>query len=367
MARGKEKLTAKNIAGVASDIISTTAQLHEWFPNVKAIQQAKNNLPRSVEFALQLDHVLESSTVKVLSRFGLVGAMLNAYDEVSKIDATTNEEYRVAVEVKNVLYIALLFTPAFVALGAVALTELVWYLLSDSIENSNIELYLYDSLLFNKDNHNASRLFNHIDAPKAFRAKILLETLHNSDVFMDVKGFSTAKELQIFIAKAQESHPSLITAAMKNENARLLSVLYGVGLSVEEDKQVQIDNPYNNNSLYHAYPYVKLSKRLAKEMTHLLQLHNGEVLQDIQALEKENGDTYYSTLFKANLDTMQALGHMNATELIVATKNIALKYKVVYEYKTSSMGHGQTMTLENLKIKELQLLPMSADDYKLIQ
>ncbi len=367
MARGKEKLTAKNIAGVASDIISTTGQLHEWFPGVKAIQEAKNNLSRSVEFALQLDHILESSTVKVLSRFGLVGAMLNAYDEVSKIDAETNEEYRVAVEVKNVLYIALLFTPAFVALGAVALTELVWYLLSDSIENSNIELYLYDSLLFNKDNHNASRVFNHIDAPKAFMAKILLETLHNSDVFMDVKGFSTAKELQMFIAKAQESHPSLITAAMKNENARLLSVLYGVGLSVEEDKQVQIDNPYHNNSLYHAYPYVKLSKRLAKEMTHLLQLHNGAVLQDIQALEKEDGDTYYSTLFKVNLDTMQALGNMDATELIVATKNIALKYKVVYAYETSSMGYGNTMTLENLKIKELQLLPMSADDYKLLQ
>ncbi|WP_457743607.1 hypothetical protein, partial [Sulfurimonas sp.] len=65
-------------------------------------------------------------------------------------DKSNNEDYYVAVELKNALYLSLLLTPAFVALGAIAITELVWYLIRDSIENSKLELYLYKSLLFNQ-------------------------------------------------------------------------------------------------------------------------------------------------------------------------------------------------------------------------
>ena len=370
IASGKEKMTLKNTVGMASDVINATKQLHEWFPNRETLQKLKSNLPRSVEFALQLDRAFSSSTVRVLSRFGVVGAMLGAYDEISEIDEDTNGQYRTAVEIKNALYLILLFTPAFIALGGVALTELIWYFLNNSIKNSAIELYLYDSLLFNKDDHNNWRTFNHIDAPKAFTAKIFLDTLHSKNLHREIEGFNTIKELQTFLCDTYEKHPSLIYNAMKNEHNRLLSVLYDVNLSIDEDHMIPISNPFytHNNTTYFAYPYVKLSKGLAEEMTHLVQLHNKMVLKEVQPLLHEDGETYYSTLFKVNVDTMQALGHMDATELIIATKHIALKYKVTYEYETPSLGQGRpNRPMDILKITKLQSIPMSADDYKLVQ
>ena len=195
------------------------------------------------------------------------------------------------------------------------------------------------------------------------------DTLHNANVHKGLNGFSSIKELQAFLADTYETHPTLVEVAMKNEHSRLMGVLYDVSLSIDEDHMIPISDPFytHNHTTYFAYPYVKLSKRLSKEMTHLIQLHNNVVLKEVQPLLHEDGETYYSTLFKVDVDTMQTLGHMDATELIVATKHIALKYKVTYEYETPSLGLGRpSRPMDILRITKLQPVAMSAEDYKLI-
>jgi len=119
----------------------------------------------------------DSSSMKVIVRFGLVGVMANAVNDLSTIDPEKNEDYFIAVSVKNALYVALLFSPALFALGAIAITEVVWFFLKDKIKNSKLELYLYDSLLFNVKEHNDGRWFNDIDSNKPYTASLLIDTV----------------------------------------------------------------------------------------------------------------------------------------------------------------------------------------------
>jgi hypothetical protein len=330
--------------------------------------------------------------MKVLARFGLITAMLNAYDEVSKVDATTNADYRVAVEVKNILYLALLFTPAFVALGGVALTELIWYFISDSIENSNIELYLYDSLLFNKDDHNASRFFNHIDAPKAFSTNILLETLHNSGEFLEIKGFGTTKEIQTFIAKTQESHPALITSAMKNELSHLKATLYGFSLKKEDSysttpmsaagitinvnssNSIKLSQTLYNavDEIYLCYTHLNkedkqemLYKKLPKAQTYDIAEYLAQTSDVFETIASHIGLASKTTREKQiwmQSPSQQTIVNamLKDISIIFKSKNINLKYSILYNTFFKSANNYA-------EIKEITAVALTDDDYNAIK
>jgi len=103
----------------------------------------------------------------------------------------------------------------------------------------------------------------------------------------------------------------------------------------------------------------------------VLQLHNGTPLEEQQVFELDDEqNVVYNTVWEDRGNIIEALGNMDATEIIIATRELALKYKVVYEYSRSPYGNElseQQFYIHNLKIKELKIIPMTEDDYKHIQ
>jgi hypothetical protein len=391
--QGKEKLKVHNLIGLAGDVLSTANDL------AKAAELKIKHLPQKLEHLITPKKVHNLANFKVIARFGVIGAIANAINDADTINKEANQDLYYATNSKNTLYLALLLAPAWWALGGIAIAELVWYFLKDKIENTNIELYLYDSLLFNTFEHNNNTLFNKIEAQYDYQAKILLETIHTTDESYiitknqekyitkssNIQGFIFGENVRNFIADSYDVNPELFKIAMANELARLKSVLYGITLKIQgEDnalldfssrKQTKIIHPFHDRNIYHCYSFVALSKRLGEDCTHLIQLHNGTPLAKQKAFEKDSdGNVIYNTMFNDALDTMQALGHMDATEIIVATREISLKYKVIYEYTKTPYGHEnykasadeEMIMFHKLSIKELQLVPMTEKDYKLL-
>jgi len=67
---------------------------------------------------------------------------------------------------------------------------------------------------------------------------------------------------------------------------------------------------------------------------------------------------------------MQTLINTNNEELIIATENMTLKYKVVYETNNKEItgtSKTDTMDVDTLEITRLDLVPLTQKDYDYIQ
>jgi hypothetical protein len=384
--QGKEKLKIHNLIGFVGDTLSTTHYIADLTKTATGHEVPKiKSISKSVQHMAQLDKIVSPSSFKVMVRFGLIGAIANSVNDMNSIDKSTNEELYIATNTKNALMIALMFTPAWIALGGIALTELVWFFLKDKIESSNVELYLYKSLLFNTSSHNKNRWFNDQEGV-GYRACIFTETLAASNAKIEAEHFTNVNALREFIAQTYESEPQVIEAAMRNELSQLKSIVHGINLTIQGatmgildfsgHMQTKVVNSARDRNIYHCFSYVTLSKRLAENFTHFIHLHNGVPLEEQKVFEADDeNNVVYNTMFNDNASTMQALGHIDATEIIVATPEVALKYKVVYEYTKTPYGHEnykasvdeEMIYFHKLIIKELKTIAMTDNDYKLIQ
>ncbi len=220
-AQSKEKLKVHNIIGVAEDTISASQYVAQLAVKSDKIAPMAKSIPKSLEHISKIDKIVSPSSMKVIARFGLIGVIANAVNELNNIDYQKNDDYFISVGLKNAIYVGLLFTPAFVALGGIAVIEVSWFFLKDKIENSDIELYLYESLLLNTTQYNANTKLNK-QSGNNFKASIFNETLEGK-----INSFSTMVELREFIANTYETNPQVIKNAMKNELARLKSAING--------------------------------------------------------------------------------------------------------------------------------------------
>ncbi|PCI26299.1 MAG: hypothetical protein COB67_10210 [SAR324 cluster bacterium] len=384
--QGKEKLKIHNVIGFMGDTLSASHYIADLAKNSgNEIPKAKS-LSKSLEHITKIDRVVSASSMKVIVRFGLVGVMANAVNDLSTIDPEKNEDYFIAVGVKNALYVALLFTPALFALGAIAITEVVWFFLKDKIENSKLELYLYDSLLFNAQNHNDGRWFNSIDSNKPYTANLLLETVKTQGGVYKVKtngktediqalkinGFTSMNQTREFIASNYEQNPSLMEHALKNEISRLKSVLYNIDITINDDKQTKI---VTNNSydIYHIYPYIDLPKKLGDNVKRFLVLINDVVVQNGRAFEvDENNVANFNILPSDNLTGVEQVANSDVNILVQTDDDICLKYKIIYDYSQTPYGQMKAsanqpmIMLKNLKIKEIKSIALSEEDYQIL-
>ncbi len=272
--QGKKRLDFANVTGFVSDTLSLSRQMAEYARDryekmLKAAEEAAKagkpvagpgkaatrlglagkkaaeDLPEKIEHLLRIDKLVSPSHMKTLSRFGLVGVIAGAANDIVAMDVEDNRDFAIATGVKNGIYVALLFLPGagWVAFAAgtaiIAVTELVWFFVSEHIRNSKLELYFYDSLLFNAKEHNANRTFNEQAFPNGlpFRATVLLESLRSSDgdylqngksvPASRLEAFKSADAVRTFVADNALAHPHAFRAALENELGLLKSALYG--------------------------------------------------------------------------------------------------------------------------------------------
>jgi len=353
----KEKLKINNIIGFVDDTLSASRYLAELAHKAKS-------LPKSLEHVIGLEKIVSASSMKVIARFGLVGAMANAVNELHVIDTNTNEEYFIAVGVKNAIYATLLFTPALFALGTIALSEFVWYFIKDSIKNSQIELYLYKSLLFNTGEHNISRTFNHIESKNPYMASIMLESFQTAQKDLP-DGFKNASKLREFLAHSQSTDPALCEIAMKNELSLLKAALYGYSVEKEESFGVTRMRAAGITINLHANT-IRLSSAFDKKVEGVFLVHNGVYATlptaksyDLAGIIAQTSNEFEkvaqeSGLYKASVRERQlwmqspAQGHMikemlEDVALIIKTEDTLLKYTIRYETSFKEMNNYATI------------------------
>jgi len=260
--QNKDKYKIHNLIGFAGDTLSASSYIAGLAEKVKGnpIPMAKS-IPESLEHIMKIDKVVSPSSMKIITRFGLVGVMASAVNELSEIDPEKNEDYLISVGVKNALYVALLFSPAWVALGGIIVIELTWAFLSDRIKNSPMELFLYDSLLFDTLKHNDARWFNDIQTQKAYRSVIMNKSLDSAGV-KHPQGFNNMNETREFIAMHYKANPSAFDNAMRNELTHLKSILYDFNI-ILTDMRTHNKVQTNGMTFYIGSEYgVKLSNSL---------------------------------------------------------------------------------------------------------
>ena len=134
--QGKEKLKLHNIIGFAGDTLSTSHYIADLAKKSGHEIPKASSLPKSLEHITKIDKLISASSMKVIVRFGLVGVIANAVNDLSELDPNKNQDYIIAITVKNALYVGLLFLPAWWALGAVIVMEITWAFLKDKLESS---------------------------------------------------------------------------------------------------------------------------------------------------------------------------------------------------------------------------------------
>ena len=378
--QGKEKLKIHNIIGFADDTLSATHYITELTKSMGKEVPIASSIPKSLEHIAKIDKIVSTSSMKVIARFGLITAMANAINDLHTINLNKNEEYFISVAVKNALYVGLLFTPALFALGAIAIVEIAWFFLKDNIENSELELYLYESLLFNVKEHNKGRYFNTIESKKPYRAKLLLDMLKsNGGVYqlntygktekidaMNLDGFINIDQLKTFIADNYYEHTNLMNNALKNELSRLKSTLYGMDITINKTKQVPVTTDKEFN-YYRIYPYIDLPKQLVSKLKKCVELLDDSPVKNEKSFEiNDDGTISFNTLLTDNLNGVQQVINSDISILIQTDENICLKYKIIYSFENTPQGRVGLYTLNILNIKEIKPVPVTNNDYKIL-
>ena len=296
----------------------------------------------------------------------------------------------------------LLFSPALIAFGGVVLTEIVWSFIKDYIENSRMELYLYESLLFNTTEHNDNRYFNTIESNKSFRAGIFVETLKHSNALFTLggeetpasklNGFVSAKEVREFIAENYDEHSSVINTAMTNELAQLKSVLYGYSISTEDAYSstplssagitINVQSKYGvklSKSLYDEAKevyvtydkaeadgiYKTVYEKLPKQQTYDITAH---LVSQSNAFDKYAKNSGLNQ--KSDREKQMWMGSPSQTQLvneilknvsiIAVCENINVKYDVTYNIYFQAANNQADIT-------EIKAASLTEDDYKQIK
>lgn len=199
----------------------------------------------------------------------------------------------------------------------------------------------------------------------------MLETFKSSGKEYGIEYFKSSEAIRDFIAREYPNNPELFQRAMKNELSQLNAIAYDLGLNIS-DYKTHLEDAREYDIIEHVQTHVKLPRSAHKQFKALVHLHNGMPLEKHRPLEMHSdGNIYYNTLYKDDIASMQTLAHTNNEELIIATDDMALKYKVIYEASQAKMGddriNKENISLENLKIIRLDLLPMTQQDFNYIE
>ena len=233
-----------NSLGAVSDIINITKITVDTL-----ISQFKNKQGNAVESTMQkiLQHQkfqsITKSSSKVINAVGIPLVILNGiYDSLSYFN---EEDYDASVvsAMKTMLSVSLLLSATILGFVLLIILELLWYFFGHIVIDSDIEKYLYKSLLYKTMKNDwyryispaaalVSTIIDRYSDHKDYKAFYLLEaTNHNPKLkAIESQGFKSPKALVNFIGQNYKTNEIFFDTALENEISFFKTAIYGITL-----------------------------------------------------------------------------------------------------------------------------------------
>lgn len=308
---------------------------------------------------------MSKTTVELITKVGVPLVVING--TYSSLKLLSNDDYDASFlsELKTALTVSLLIASGVTSYVLLILLEIVWNYFSHYIIDSNIEKYLYKSLLY-EDVYKHSGFFNigslyHIN----YKAYYLFGTTNTNEKLKQIndKGFKTSKNLINFIGENYDENKEYFDTALRNELSFFKSSLLGYKLELlNETKRVKkLKNKYDIDIVLNQKTFIKISKSILDiEDFKLIFLYNNkyEYINKTSNLFIKDNDNIIFDLYNQDFAYLKELSQLNnkKASIIVLSPQIELKYDFIYDYKDLNYLFALNFKQSSFTIKDIEEL-----------
>ncbi len=384
----KKALNKADIFSLSQDIHALSTVLAENMP--KTVSSIQIHLQK----VLSAQKITRIGSMKLLSKVGAVGVIVATVYEVQKTDEN-DIDGKAAIIVKNMMIAAsMLIIPGIGWIGALAvilatiIIEVVWEMwIKDAFVDTNIEAYLFKSLLFNQEEHssykyNFTKVLNVFSSSTTdpYESKIFTQTV-NEKLENKIEGFKSYIELQRYIGSNYEKNSDIFDNAMQYELINLKAVIYGYKIEVDEGVY---EKEFTNGGMVEFVYEFKTKINIPKEIMQnnlsiefkrdvdYKTIHKSDILKEGEVPKMRN-DFKYETIDVNKMDKHLAkILEKKGSHLLIINRDITLKYKIEYEMDhdidLKLFSYPGSASLEDsleLEIKSIKLVPLN-DEEKLM-
>ncbi|RYA23538.1 hypothetical protein CRU96_07640 [Malaciobacter halophilus] len=316
---------------------------------------------------------MSKTTLELITKIGVPLVVING--TYSSLKLLSNDDYDASFlsGLKTTLTISLLIASGVTSYVLLILLEIVWNYFSHYVIDSNIEKYLYKSLLY-EDIYKYSGFLNigslyHIN----YKACYLFETTNTNEKLKQIndKGFKTLKNLINFIGENYDENKEYFDTALRNELSFFKSSLLGYKLDKEEIKSYQKVKTVSGYEInFYAYEGLKIPKVIAedKEFKLFFSPYKDEYLEfNRKNLSKSGNYAIFNffpeenSYFNLNNFTNKIKKENHSSYIIVTSSLIDLKYKVVFkdlnEIATSNFLPKMNCKIEIESLEQISFIP----------
>lgn len=306
---------------------------------------------------------MSKTTLEIITKVGVPLVVING--TYSSLKLLSNDDYDASFlsGLKTTLTVSLLIASGVTSYVLLILLEIVWNYFSHYIIDSNIEKYLYKSLLY-EDIYEHSGFLNigflyHIN----YEAYYLLETTNTNEKLKSInsEGFKTSKNLINFIGENYDENKEYFDTALRNELSFFKSSLFGYKLELlNETKRVKkLKNKYDIDIVLNQKTFIKISKKIAENKKNKFIFVLDGIYTEIEQNDFFLDNKYYIyDLYNQKFAYLKDLEQINnkKASIIVLSPQVELKYDFIYDYKDLNYLFALNFKQSSFTIKDIEEL-----------
>jgi hypothetical protein len=306
---------------------------------------------------------MSKTTLELITKVGVPLVVING--TYSSLKLLSNEDYDASFlsGLKTALTVSLLIASGVTSYVLLILLEIVWNYFSHYIIDSNIEKYLYKSLLY-EDIYEHSGFLNigslyHIN----YKAYYLFETTNTNEKLKSInsEGFKTSKNLINFIGENYDENKEYFDTALRNELSFFKSSLFGYKLELlNKTKRVKkLKNKYDIDIVLNQKTFIKISKKIAENKKNKFIFVLDGIYTEIEQNDFFLDNKYYIyDLYNQKFAYLKDLEQINnkKASIIVLSPQVELKYDFIYDYKDLNYLFALNFKQSSFTIKDIEEL-----------
>jgi hypothetical protein len=356
----------QNTMSVIDDILHMTKIVTErMLVNSVNANKSAGTVEKTIQEILKDKKIqsMSKTTLELITKVGVPLVVING--TYSSLKLLSNEDYDASFlsGLKTALTVSLLIASGVTSYVLLILLEIVWNYFSHYIIDSNIEKYLYKSLLY-EDIYEHSGFLNigslyHIN----YKAYYLFETTNTNEKLKSInsEGFKTSKNLINFIGENYDENKEYFDTALRNELSFFKSSLFGYKLELlNKTKRVKkLKNKYDIDIVLNQKTFIKISKKIAENKKNKFIFVLDGIYTEIEQNDFFLDNKYYIyDLYNQKFAYLKDLEQINnkKASIIVLSPQVELKYDFIYDYKDLNYLFALNFKQSSFTIKDIEEL-----------